>query len=201
MLDDFAQIGDCRIHYLETGDADASSAILLLHGASFSAQTWQVLGTLDVLSQQGYRVVAIDLPGFGLSASWVGTPVDFLLEAIEILNLHRPIVVSPSMSGRYSLPVVAGHSQALSGWVAVAPVALLQYQQSLRGVPLATLAIWGSDDRIVPVSQADLLCQLMPHAQKAILPNVGHACYLKAIAPFHEHLIQWIADLVGKPDG
>lgn len=201
MFDNFAQIGDCRIHYLDTGDPDGSIAILLLHGARFSAQTWKDLGTLDVLSQQGYRAIAIDLPGYGQSTVGVGNPEDFLLEAIETLNLHRPIVVSPSMSGRYSLPVVIQHSQALSGWVAVAPVAIVQYQKSLRSVTLPTLAIWGSDDRIVPVCQADLLCQLIPSAQKVILPNAGHACYLKATALFHERLIQWIADRVGERDG
>jgi abhydrolase domain-containing protein 14 len=188
----FAEVGDCRIHYLEMGDPDASIAILLLHGSSFSAQTWQDLGTIELLARRGYRVVAIDLPGYGRSAPPSGNPADFLLVAMGALNLDRPIVVSPSMSGCYSLPVVAKHSEQLRGFVAVAPIAIGSYQRSLRGVMLPTLAIWGSEDRSVSPSQADLLCQLMPNARKVILPNAGHACYMKATEEFHEQLIQAI---------
>jgi abhydrolase domain-containing protein 14 len=188
----FAEVGDCRIHYLEMGDPDASIAILLLHGSSFSAQTWQDLGTIELLASRGYRVVAIDLPGYGRSAASSGNPDDFLLAAMDTLNLERPIVISPSMSGRYSLPVVAKHSEKLRGFVAVAPVAIKQYQKLLQGVMLPTLAIWGSDDRSVSPSQADLLCQLMPNAHKIILPEAGHACYMNATDGFHEQLIHTI---------
>jgi abhydrolase domain-containing protein 14 len=189
---EFAEVGDCRIHYLEMGDMDASIAILLLHGSSFSAQTWQDLGTIELLASRGYRVVAIDLPGYGRSAASSGNPDDFLLAAMDTLNLERPIVISPSMSGRYSLPVVAKHSEKLRGFVAVAPVAIKQYQKLLQGVMLPTLAIWGSDDRSVSPSQADLLCQLMPNAHKIILPEAGHACYMNATDGFHEQLIHTI---------
>lgn len=36
--------------------------VLLLHGAKYSAQTWQNLGTLAVLADAGFRVAAVDLP-------------------------------------------------------------------------------------------------------------------------------------------
>jgi pimeloyl-ACP methyl ester carboxylesterase len=96
------------------------------------------------------------------------------------------------MSGTYSLSFVVKHSEQLQGFVAVAPVGILKMTQQLRGILLPTLAIWGSDDRIVPVEQADLLVELMPNAQKVILPKAGHACYMKATNKFHESLIQFV---------
>ena len=36
--------------------------VLLLHGAKYSAQTWQDLGTLSLLAGEGYRVAAVNLP-------------------------------------------------------------------------------------------------------------------------------------------
>ena len=39
--------------------------VLLLHGAAFSSETWEKLGTLQYLSAMGHRAVAIDVPGEG----------------------------------------------------------------------------------------------------------------------------------------
>ena len=44
--------------------------VLLLHGVSFSSQTWQELGTLHYLSAMGHRAVAVDLPGTNFSSRW-----------------------------------------------------------------------------------------------------------------------------------
>lgn len=40
----------------------AARNVLLLHGAKYSAQTWEDLGTLSVLADAGFRVAAVDLP-------------------------------------------------------------------------------------------------------------------------------------------
>jgi len=180
-----------RIHYLEAGPANGLS-VLLLHGASFSAQTWRELGTLALLGEQGYRTVAVDLPGFGQSEHVGGNPLTFLLDLLERLHLSKPILISPSMSGIYSLSLVVGYPDKLTGFVAVAPVSLSSYEKQLQGNPLPTLAIWGSNDRIVPVEQAERLCQLLPNAQKVILPNAGHACYMRATTEFHAHLLRFV---------
>lgn len=192
----FANLGQAKIHYLEMGPATAP-AVLLLHGASFRAETWQDLGTLDFLGGAGYRAVAVSLPGFGQSEGSAVEPVEFMLALLNALNLDRPVLVSPSLSGHFSLPLVAYHSDRLSGFVAVAPVEIGQYEQALKGVRLPTLALWGSDDRIVPVSQAELLCELMPRAKKILLVKAGHACYLNATGAFHLHLLNFARQVLG----
>ncbi|NER34964.1 MAG: alpha/beta hydrolase [Oscillatoria sp. SIO1A7] len=179
-----------QIHYLEAGQP-ANPSILFLHGASFSAQTWQEIGSLELLAIQGYRAVAVDLPGYGKSEQFSPSPPEFMLELLESLNLKQPILVSPSMSGRYSLPLVVDYAEKLRGFVPVAPVAIPQYREQLEGIELPVLAIWGSNDRIVSPEQADLLLQLMPNAQKVILTNAGHACYMRETELFHKHLLEF----------
>jgi pimeloyl-ACP methyl ester carboxylesterase len=187
----YITVQQAHIHYLEAGSANAPS-VLLLHGASFSAKTWQELGTLTLLAENGYRAVAVDLPGFGQSQQIAGSPQDFLSQLMEPLNLQPPVLVSPSMSGGYSLPLVAQHPEKLKGFVPVAPVSLPSFEQQLGGIELPTLAIWGSNDQIVPVTWAERLCHWLPNAHKVILENAGHACYMRATAEFHQHLLQFV---------
>ena len=54
----------CTVHYLEVERRNAKT-VLLLHGRSFKAATWRDLGTLDALADMGFRVLALDIPGFG----------------------------------------------------------------------------------------------------------------------------------------
>lgn len=41
----------------------AAATVVLLHGQSFEASTWQKVGTLEALLRHGARAVAVDLPG------------------------------------------------------------------------------------------------------------------------------------------
>ena len=185
------ELENARIHYLETGQKNSAS-VLLLHGASFTAQTWEEIGTLELLTTGGYRAVAVDIPGYGRSQRISVSRFGFLREILNNLNLNFPILVSPSMSGGYSLPFVINYGDRLGGFVAVSPVGIERFQDELKGIKLPTLAIWGSNDRIVPVAQADLLVKLMPNAQKVILTDAGHACYIKKTEQFHKHLIKFL---------
>ena len=187
----FINVEDGKIHYLEAGKEDQPS-VLFLHGASFKAQTWQDLGTLQLIAKKGYHALAIDLPGYGNSTVVSTSTAHFLSILLDALNLDVPIIISPSMSGNYSLPLVVHHREQLSGLVAVAPISISKYAQQLQGVDLPTLAIWGSNDRIVPTRMTDKLIELMPNASKVILTNAGHACYMRATDEFHNHLIQFI---------
>jgi len=185
-------ISGARVHFLEAGPGDGP-AVLLLHGAAFRASTWQELGTLELLARAGFRAVALDLPGFGDSEASIVAPPDFLPLVLDELSLARPVVVSPSLSGGFSLPLVARHAGRLRGFVAVAPVQIERWIDALDGSALPTLCLWGGDDRIVPESQADLLCERMAAARKVVLADAGHACYMNQPARFHELLLEFLA--------
>ena len=72
----------CRVHCLQNTEGSKQD-VLLLHGAKFSAETWRELGTLAVLVEAGYRVHALDLPGYGESPKCQTAPVAVIQAFLE----------------------------------------------------------------------------------------------------------------------
>ena len=162
---------------------------MLLHGAAFTSQTWIDLGTVEILAGAGHRVVAVDLPGFGASTRTAATPVEFLLALLEALEIDRAVIVSPSMSGCYSLPLLVSHPERFAGYVPVAPACLDEVQGS---VSVPTLVLWGANDRILPPARAARLVELVSEAETVILPDARHPCYLDQPERFHELLMDFV---------
>jgi len=195
----WTELGPGQVHYLELGPPQGP-VVVLLHGASFSAQTWREIGTLAALSEAGFRAVAVDLPGFGRTPAATVDYDAWLARLLDRLEIERAAVVSPSMSGRFSLPVLAREPERFWGYVAVAPVQIPKYAEKLGGVPVPVLAVWGERDTIVPIAHADALVAAMPNARRLVIPGAGHAPYMNQPAAFHAALIEFL-DGLGKADG
>lgn len=46
---------------------------------------------------------------------------------------------------------------------------------------------------VVAEEQARRLCRMMPNARLVVLEEAGHACYMRATAEFHQHLLAFVA--------
>lgn len=182
------------INYLES-ESEKGRDILLLHGMKFNSATWLETGTLELLEKQGYHAIAVDLPGFGESENLEMGKKEILEAIIDKLGLSEPVIIAPSMSGGYSLPVVAEGKITLGAYLAVAPTNIPDYSEALKGNALLTLAIWGSNDEIVPPANAEILCAAMTNVKKVIIENGGHPTYLKETRLFHQHLIEFLNSL------
>jgi pimeloyl-ACP methyl ester carboxylesterase len=188
------EVEGSRVHYLVEGKAE-SRPVVLLHGASFSAETWKEIGTLTALSVAGYRAYAVDLPGFGKSAPAHGSARTWLRVLLDLLAIERPVLVSPSMSGRFALPLVTEEPTRLAGFVAIAPVGLPAYQAQLEQITVPVLAIWGERDTLIPIEQADLLTHSVKQGRKVIMPGASHAPYMSDPDAFHAELLAFLANL------
>lgn len=181
-----------RVHFLEAGQGET---VLLLHGARYSAQTWRELGTLELLAREGYRAVALDLPGFGESEA-TDSPKDRYLASLLPLIADRPVVVvSPSMSGMYSFPLLVKRPSFVVGFVALAPVGIAESLDQIRGRDLPALVLWGDKDDVVPPKVSRSLAEALPNSRRAEIADAGHACYLDQPQVFHRELLLFLKGL------
>ena len=96
-------MGDLSIHYYEGGPSSAQT-ILMVHGFAANKDNW--LRFARHLSQD-YRVIALDLPGFGASdkpaGSYdVGTQTERLASVIDTLGIEQLHLIGNSMGGHIS---------------------------------------------------------------------------------------------------
>ncbi len=172
--------------------ANTAPCVLLLHGAKYSSKTWEELGTLALLATNGYRAIAIDLPGFGESQSAEFDAERFVLELCDSLSIVKCALISPSMSGRFAFPFVVLHSERVAAFIPIAPVGVEEFSAKLAALAVPTLVVWGANDAVIAPVQADTLTKAIPHAEKSVIADADHACYLAQPKEFHTRLLAFL---------
>ena len=177
----------------EAPEPTAGPVVLFLHGAAFNANTWVETGTHRLLCEAGLPSLSVDLPGFGRSARFDHDPVALMDQLVTYIGADV-ILVSPSMSGGYSLPWLMTNPAGAAGFVPVAPVGIGSWSTP-AGFAVPTMGLWGGDDSIVPVSQGERLIAAIPEARLVVIPDGGHAVYMTNPDEFHTEFLAFVQSL------
>ena len=113
-----------NLHYQDTGPSKNAIPILFLHGFGASLQTWDTWA--QALSED-YRVISVDLPGFGLTGedpSGIYTDqrsVEVLEAFLKELNIPKVVLVGNSMGGKLAWQFTARYPNQVSKLVLISP--------------------------------------------------------------------------------
>lgn len=186
----------------EPATGEVKMSVLLLHGIRFSSENWLSIGTLDILAKAGCRAVAIDLPGLGRSKlvaapAAIGelAPAGFLKEVCDQLNLCPVVVISPSLSGMYSLPFLHQHQTLVRAYVPVAPICTEKFTaEQYQSVKVPSLIVYGDQDTQLGEASLRNLSNLANHSV-VVMKGQGHPCYLEDPDTWHKALTDFLNKL------
>ncbi len=133
----FVDVASLKMHYLEGGSgvlgSEGSAAgplqdtrgghhVIFIHGLGSSADRW--LDIPDAMSLLGLHSVAVDLPGFGLSAKpeidyTIAKFVQVVAEFIRTTKMERASVVGHSLGGYIAARLAAEHPDLIERLVLI----------------------------------------------------------------------------------
>ena len=128
----FVDVDGVRIHYVEAGRGET---VVLIHG--LNASTFSFRHTIPELAQH-YRVVALDLKGFGYSARPVEgdfsltAQADLVAQVMAQLGIERAAVVGHSMGGAVAMRLALRSPERVTRLVLVASATDRELRRGLR---------------------------------------------------------------------
>ncbi|MCA1818410.1 MAG: alpha/beta hydrolase, partial [Acidobacteria bacterium] len=122
----FTAVGGARVHYLEAGEREAP-ALVLVHGLASSNFVWH--DVVLPLAEEGFRVVAPDMVGFGFSekprrgAYTIEAQARTLADLMDALGIERATLVGSSYGGAVAAVAALDYPARVERLVLVGAVA------------------------------------------------------------------------------
>jgi pimeloyl-ACP methyl ester carboxylesterase len=137
---DFIEVKGQLVHLRDVGPRGDPAPLVLLHGTAASLHTWE--GWTAVLGKTR-RVIAFDLPGFGLTGPFAGdyapddyrgdTYARFVLDVMDALRVPRAVIGGNSLGGEVAWRAVSLAPQRFERLILVDASG---YELAPDGVPL-----------------------------------------------------------------
>ena len=121
----FVDVDGVRVHYQEAGDENAP-ALVLIHGFASSTLVWSKV--FLALAEEGYRVIAVDMLGYGYSAKprngeyTIAGQAKLLTRLLDTLGINRAIFVGSSYGGAVAATCALDYADRVEKLVLVGTV-------------------------------------------------------------------------------
>ncbi len=169
--------------------------ILAIHGYSQRNgwHTWEPM--MAPLAEAGFRVVSVDMPGWGQSVPTQGqvggkTAVMTVLQLLDGLSAETAVLMGKSWGGKVAVETAVSHPRRIAHLILTAP-ALRDVEQA-RKISQPVLLAWAEDDPVIPFSYAARLAAAIPNCQLETYPTGGHSAAPKNAADFAPKAIKFL---------
>ena len=181
--------------------------MVFFHGASFSIYDWIRIGTLKLVLDSGFNVVALDLPRGRASKtdaleleklSDYNPLLEELLLKVGIPENTKIVIIGPSMGGGFAMSFALGNPEKVAGLVLVAPSLRDFKEDKIRSLrrEIPVLLVWGDKDDVFPPEEyARPLEKMLSNAKLLILKDARHPAYLDMTREFHKSLLEFLENL------
>ncbi len=141
----FITLQGVSVYYEDKGTPD-SPVVILVHGLFGSTEVWRY--NVDALADAGYRVIAYDRPGFGLSDKTesfnyaMDNQITLLAQLMDALNIESATVVGHSAGGNVAAHFAAKYPQRVKKLVLVDAAVLAGGPPAFVGAIVAFPPVW-----------------------------------------------------------
>lgn len=182
----YTKVGNISVRYVDAGTSASQNAVLLLHGLGGSIESW--INNVEKMSQS-LRVIAVDLPGFGMSDKpkmryTIRFYQEFVIQFLKDLQLSRVSIIGSSLGGHVAAEAAINHPDVVNRLILISPPGALP--PSFKGTPAlkkyvkvidaktvqqVKRALFAIDNKPVDDSYAQLVYQKMsmPGAKEAFV--------------------------------
>jgi len=176
----FTTIGGVRIHYQEAGDEKAPP-LILIHGFISSTLIWS--GVFLRLADAGFRVIAIDLPGYGYSDKpidgryTIDSQADAVFGLMDRLGIEKATIVGASYGGAIAATMALDSPERVERLVLIGAVSSDEPKEKLL-LRLLRLPVIG--DIVTPLFLGS----------RWVLRKRMEEMYRRIGAPLDEHMLE-----------
>ncbi|MFN7821994.1 MAG: alpha/beta fold hydrolase [Bacteroidota bacterium] len=135
-----------QVHLTDEGNPSDTTPLLFIHGTSSSLLTWEA--SKEILKKD-YRIIRIDLPGFGLTGPnrdgiyTVDYNNQFIDSLLDLLKLNRVIIAGNSLGGSIAWQYALHRPDRVKGLILVdaAGIAPLRKMKGAIGFKVAQIPV------------------------------------------------------------
>ena len=164
-------------HPPDTTETGEGPAVLLLHGVDRTPSMWDEL--LPLFASR-FRVIAPDLTPLAAppppGADSLSIRADHVRELLDSLGVERVAIVGHG-SGAAVAVLIAEQDPRVDGLVlidAIGPELDPAREARMAAWVFPVLILWGEDDDVAPVAEAERLNEAIPASTLGLVPESGH---------------------------
>lgn len=183
----FLETRSGRVHAMAAGEAN-DPPVLALHGWSprNGWHTWAPL--MEPLAEAGFRVVSVDMPGWGQSPPIHPQPLErdeairIVLSILDALGSERDaVLMGKSWGGDLALAIALDHPARVGKLILTAPA--FSAFDRLPDLQQPVLLAWAEDDPVIPYRFAEQY-RVIPNLRLVTYSTGGHSAAPNNAADF-----------------